>query len=245
MVLAARAAAAQAPPARTDRQRKFEIGDNSFLVEEAFNQEEGVFQNIFTWTRERDGDWQASFTQEWPMPADAHQFSYTIPFSRVGPEAGFNDVMLNYRYQLTKEAAGRPAISPRVSLIVPTGRENRGPGSVALGFEVNVPVSKQFGNLYLHANGGTTWTDAVNWTPHVAGSGIWRVTPMFNLMLEAVETIGTSTIISPGFRRAWNVGDKQIVAGVAVPFTRANGEGTAALFTYFSYELPFRKTAPE
>lgn len=233
-------AAAQPPAAPDDPNRKFEITDNSFLVEEAFNQETGVFQNIFTWTRARDGDWQASFTQEWPVPGMTHQFSYTIPFSRFGPEVGFNDVMLNYRYQLTTEAAGRPAISPRLSVIVPSGRENEGLGNGAIGLQVNIPLSKQFGNLYVHANGGGTWINDVDWTPHVAGSGIWRLSPMFNLMLEALAEIGQSTTISPGVRRAWNVGEKQIVVGAAVPLTRADGNGTAALFTYFSYELPFR-----
>ncbi len=38
-------------PAAADSSRKWEITDNSFLVEEAFNQEAGVVQNIFTWTR--------------------------------------------------------------------------------------------------------------------------------------------------------------------------------------------------
>ncbi|HET9768159.1 MAG TPA: hypothetical protein VFS60_15000, partial [Thermoanaerobaculia bacterium] len=43
---------AQPPPdPATDSSRKWEITDNSFLVEEAFNQERGVFQNIATWTR--------------------------------------------------------------------------------------------------------------------------------------------------------------------------------------------------
>jgi len=39
---------------------KWEILDNSFLVEEAFNQEAGVVQNILTWTRGRDGTWDGS-----------------------------------------------------------------------------------------------------------------------------------------------------------------------------------------
>ena len=40
---------AQAPPASTPKPpaaEPFEITDNSFLVEEAFNQEAGIFQNI-------------------------------------------------------------------------------------------------------------------------------------------------------------------------------------------------------
>src|SRR5204863_7185946 len=156
------------------------------------------------------------------------------------PEAGFNDVMLNYRYQVTTEAPGRPAIAPRLSLIVPTGRENQGLGAGAMGLQINVPVSKQLGDLYVHANGGGTWINDAGWTPHVAGSGIWRVSPMLNLMLEAVVDVGQAVTVAPGFRRGWNIGEKQIVVGAAVPLTRADGSGTAALLTYFSYELPFR-----
>ena len=116
------AAAARAGAQTPDRSRKWEILDNSFLVEESFNQEPGVVQNIFSWTRSRHGEWAASFTQEWPAPGVTHQLSYTIPFSRVGEHRGLNDVLLNYRYQLQREGDGRPAISPRLSLILPTGR---------------------------------------------------------------------------------------------------------------------------
>jgi hypothetical protein len=239
-VVATGTTAAQPPVRPADPRRKFEIMDNSFLVEEAFNQEKGVFQNIFTWTRSRGGDWQAEFTQEWPVPGMTHQFSYTIPFSRLGPAAGVNDVLLNYRYQLMTEAPGRPAISPRLSLIIPTGREREGLGDGAIGLQLNVPASKQFGNLYLHGNGGGKWTRGVDWTPHVAGSAIWRVSPMFNLMLEAVHEFGESTTVSPGFRREWNIGNKEIVVGAAVPFTRIDGDATAAMLIYLSYELPFR-----
>ena len=73
-----------APPSANDSARKFEITDNSFLVEEAFNQDRGIFQNIITWTRGRDGQWDAGFTQEWPAPAMMHQLSYSVPFLKIG-----------------------------------------------------------------------------------------------------------------------------------------------------------------
>ena len=62
----------------------FKITDNSFLVEEAFNQEAGVFQNIFGATADQ-GAGQATFTQEWPAPASGHQLSYTLSASSLGP----------------------------------------------------------------------------------------------------------------------------------------------------------------
>jgi len=166
--------------------RKWEIIDNSFLAEEAFNQEAGVVQNILTWTRGRHGTWDGSFTQEWPAPGMKHQLSYTLPFSSTGQASGIGDVLLNYRYQLRDESARVPAISPRLSVILPTGRESDGLGSGTAGVQVNLPASKQFGNVYVHANAGYTWIPDVQSTPQMAGSGIWRVAPMLNLMLEGV-----------------------------------------------------------
>ena len=233
----AASAAAQTPAARPD----FAIVDNSFLVEEAFNQERGVFQNIFSWTRIRHGEWEATFTQEWPAPGVRHQVSYTVPFSRALGATGLNDVLVNYRYQLLEEGGGRPAISPRASLILPTGNSSDGFGDGTVGLQVNVPVSKRFGDVYLHGNAGTTWLPGVSHVASVGGSAIWRAAPMFHLMLESAAEIGESMTISPRFRTGWNAGSSQIVVGIGVPITRADGEGHAALLTYFSFERPFRR----
>ncbi len=52
------------------------IQDNSFLVEEAYNQEPGVVQTIQTYTRlAGTGDWAYSLTQEWPVPDIRNQLS--------------------------------------------------------------------------------------------------------------------------------------------------------------------------
>jgi len=55
------------------------LQDNSFLIEEAYNQEAGVVQNIVNglWSRGSE-DWLLTFTQEWPVPDQRHQFSYTL-----------------------------------------------------------------------------------------------------------------------------------------------------------------------
>lgn len=224
---------------------KWEILDNSFLVEEAFNQEAGVVQNIFTWTRGRDGAWDAGFTQEWPAPGMAHQLSYTLAYASTRTQAGatvhgLGDTLLNYRFQLRKEDAAGPAISPRLSLILPTGGESDGLGSDTAGLQFNLPASKQFGDFYVHANAGYTWLPDVQKTTHVAASGIWRATPNLNLMLEGVVEFGEAVTLSPGFRRGWNFGAKQLAIGLAAPVTRAEGRSTMALLTYLSYELPFR-----
>lgn len=236
-----RVVTAQSPAVTSlDSSRKWEITDNSFLVEESFNQDRGVVQNIFTWTRNRGGAWDASFTQEWPAPGMTHQLSYTVPLARADGRTGVGDVLVNYRYQLRTESARAPAISPRVSIILPTGREGDGFGSGVVGLQVNVPASRQFGDFYVHANAGYTWLPGVERTPMVAGSGIWRAAPMLNLMLEAVVEFGGTVTVAPGVRGGWNVGKRQVVIGAALPVSRTGGRSEVALLTYFSYELPFR-----
>jgi hypothetical protein len=220
---------------------KWAITDNSFLVEEAFNQERDVFQNIFTWARATHGAWQAVFTQEWPAPNMTHQFSYTIPFSGSPAVTGFNDVLLNYRYQLLTENPNRPAISPRLSVILPSGRERDGLGTGEAGLQFNIPASKQFGDFYVHANAGATWVHEGEWTPLVGGSVIWRAAPMWNLMFETIGEPGRWMTWSPGFRYGWNLRSGQVVAGAAVPVTHSDERSTTAAFLlYFSYEPRFR-----
>lgn len=248
----------EAPPGAS---RPFEITDNSFFVEEAFNQEAGIFQNIFGVLREEGGAWGMSVTQEWPAPSMTHQLSYTLPLVSVDDETGPGDVLLNYRYQALEEGPGRPAMSPRVSLIVPVGDEKRALGRGGWGMQFNLPVSKQVGEFYLHGNAGLSWWPGLDSgteqlsveSPFVGGSVIYRVRPMFNVMLEALAdwreeivsvddsartTIG---IISPGVRGGWNLGEKQLILGAALPITRASGDTFIGVFGYLSYELPFRK----
>jgi hypothetical protein len=216
-------AAAQSPAAEP-----FAITDNSFFVEEAFNQERGVFQNILVWEKVRDGGWDGSFTQEFPAPAIRHQLSYTLPFDggTIGTHIG--GVLINYRFQALEEGAGRPAFSPRFSVVLPTGR-NDGYGD-RTGIQVNLPVSKQAGDVYLHANAGFTRLFNVKsligpavvgfepetrdlTSPTLAGSVIYRVTQMFNLLVESgvefVDDFGqsrqASVLVSPGFRTGWNL----------------------------------------
>jgi DtxR family Mn-dependent transcriptional regulator len=268
MIALAGTAFAQAPPAATPKPpavESFAITDNSFLVEEAFNQEAGIFQNIGG-ALFADGNWIASFTQEWPILSQTHQLSFTLSGLSNGLGSGFGDVLINYRYQAMLEGPGRPAFSPRVSLILPTGDVPRLLGSGSPGLQVNLPFSKQTGRWYWHWNGGATWlpraefvtsgdvvrADTVDlFSPFLAGSGIYRVRQMFNLMLESVwvsqeaalelpttrETIFT---LSPGARGGWNIGDQQLIVGAALPITWAAGEVEPGLFLYLSYELPFK-----
>ena len=255
LTIAAGSAQAQTPPDPGE----WKITDNSFLVEEAFNQEAGIVQHIFNFQRQPGGDWQFSFTQEWPAPGTRHQLSYTLPVQAVDGHRGVGDVLINYRLQVLEEGAGRPAFAPRISVILPSGDAEVGAGTH--GLQVNLPFSKRRGDFYVHANGGFTWQRAAHGpallSPGAAGSVIYRARQMLNLMLEGVLVgqdaaltpaspgggAGTSrtvaVTISPGVRGGWNVtDDKQIIIGAAVPVTRSAGSTNRALFLYFSYEGP-------
>jgi Putative MetA-pathway of phenol degradation len=238
------------------------IQDNSFLIEEAYNQEAGVVQHISN-LRRQDRDWFFSFTQEWPVGSQLHQFSYTIPYSWLRTESGrvhgIGDVMLNYRYQAVFETAATPAIAPRVSLILPTGDESKGTGTGAWGGQFNLPVSKIVSDrVTLHANAGmTTFFDVHGHNPtsfNLGASAIYAVTRDFNLMLEAVgewtEEVNAEReiererrfTISPGLRKAFNFDEAQLVAGIAAPIGFVKDAPTDyGIFFYLSFEHKFTR----
>jgi hypothetical protein len=63
------------------------IADNSFLIEEAYNQERGVVQHISTWQRSlRSVVRGFTFTQEWPVGTQMHQLSFEHGARRCGVE---------------------------------------------------------------------------------------------------------------------------------------------------------------
>ena len=230
------ATTAFAAPVEAQQSRPFEIADNSFLVEEAFNQEKGVVQNVLLLQQQRLGDaWLLEFTQEWPLFSQTHQLSYTIPFTTKG--VGLGNVMLNYRLQARMEDAAGPAISPRLSVILPTASDD---DTYSHGLQGNLPVSKQVGDFYVHLNAGATWDrldvageDLDLVSPHVAGSLIWRMLRFVHPMVEVVARfdeqptgVGADTerldrvLIAPGVRAARNMGRSQLVGGVALPLGR-------------------------
>lgn len=184
------------------------IEDNSFLIEEAYNQEPGVVQHIITAAFNNDSrrrGWTFNFTQEWPIFSQDHQFSYTIPSYHFvdGSDRihGVGDILLNYRYQALEENEFKPAFAPRFSLILPTGNRDRGTGNGVVGFQWALPFSKKIGSRSVtHANLGLTYLPRVRarmggstapLSPrhslvsyNLGASGIFALLPRFHLMLE-------------------------------------------------------------
>src|SRR5262249_29636808 len=143
-----------------------------------------------------------------------------------------------------------------LSAIVPTGRTLAGEGFG--GMQGNLPFSKQHEDFYFHWNGGFTWrpprAPPPPFTPAPARSRIYPLPPLLDPMLESLPALGaddndqggvqrtTTFTLSPGFRTGWNLDDEtQIVVGLAMPITFANGKEAVGAFGYFSYELPFKR----
>ena len=153
------------------------LKDNSFLVEEAYNQEPGVVQHIFNWVPSWDRNYGVGqknfdfvFTQEWPLGSQTHQFSYTIPFistiehSAVGERSevrGLGDIFLHYRLQVLDGEDEPFAFAPRFSLIMPSGDESLGLGHEHLGYQVNLPLSMAIERWAFHFNAGATFNPGV------------------------------------------------------------------------------------
>jgi hypothetical protein len=213
------------------------IQDNSFLLEEAYNQEQGVWQHIFTYLAGDDAN-VAAFTQEIPVGGQAHQFSYTLTALESLDDLEVGDAILNYRYQLLGDGNSRLAVSPRVSLIVPIGDSDSGHGTGEWGYELNLPVSVALSDcLVTHWNAGLTDTRSPldDLAFFAGGSVIAALTEKFHLMLETRWTDdGESEVtFSPGIRWAWDLKNGfQIVPGIAVPIS----DDSEAIFLYLSLE---------
>ena len=244
------------------------IQDNSFLIEEAYNQERGVIQHISSFTRLwASRDWTYTFTEEWPVPGhQRHQLSTT--FAAVSPGAfasgaGLGDSLLNYRYQLVGSGETRYAIAPRLSLIIPTGGARMGRGFGGMGMQLNLPASIVLNRHFVtHWNAGTTIipsaADSAGDRARISGynlgqSVVWLARPRFNVLCETswatmqsvtgpgrVDRVRT-LFLNPGIRWAHNFGSGlQIVPGIAVPIGVGPSGGDRGILLYLSFEHPSR-----
>jgi hypothetical protein len=243
------------------------IQDNSFLIEEAYNQEDGVIQHISTFERLTNSrDWVYTQTDEWPVRTYKHQVSVTLAATHAGSfagsGAGWGDTAFNYRYQLVGSGETRVAVAPRLSVLLPTGDHRFGRGSGGVGWQMNLPLSVQHSAHWVtHWNAGATWipralderresaaTTAVN----LGQSIVWLARPRLNFLLETLWTSSEQVVgpreavrsqdlyVSPGVRWAYNLSrGLQIVPGVAAPIGIGPCAGEKGVIFYLSFEHPF------
>jgi hypothetical protein len=270
-LIGAPALTAQSPPASQPQEEAPPIEDNSFLVEEAYNQGRGVVQHINTFSRARGSDgWMYTFTQEWPLLSQTHQLSYTVPLARnddAPPATGLGDIAVNYRYQFGGGENVGFAFAPRLTVLLPTGASRRALGAGGTGLQVNLPFSAELpADLVAHSNAGATYTprardtfgnSAATRSFTLGQSVIWLAHPKLNVMLEGIWTRAqevsgpgqaarsTEFLVSPGLRGAIDFpSGLQIVPGIAFPFGVGTSRGERAVFAYLSFEHPFARQSP-
>lgn len=246
------------------------IADNSFLIEEAYNQEKDVMQTITTcaWFKKPSNDVACTVTQEFPWISQKHQISYTAPYSFMDSNRvkGIGDISLNYRYQATGDDSWA-TIAPRISLLLPSGNRSKGLGSGSAGLQFNLPVSKRISESFAghfnagmtflpHARGETASGNTVKkalTSYNVGGSMIWLAHKRFNAVFEYNENFASEInefgkvnrfnehIVNPGVRFAIDMGGLQVVPGISVPTSFSRGQSKTGVFFYLSFEHPFRK----
>lgn len=258
-------ALALAMPLQGIAEESKKIQDNSFLLEEAYNQEAGVVQHIQSFMyMKKSKDWVYTFTQEWPVPDETHQLSYTIPVVHLtapSSASGIGDIALNYRYQAILK--DNIALSPRLSVILPTGDYTKGHGAGSAGLQTNIPLSVELSDKFV-----THWNIGATYTPHSKDPGgaranttgynygaslIYLSREKLNLMLEAVGTTSEmiqpdgsklrekTFFINPGVRFASNYSSGlQIVPGISIPIGIGPSARKYGILFYLSFEHPFR-----
>ncbi len=242
------------------------IKDNSFLIEEAYNQPAGVVQWITTaqHTRSPNHFWGLAMTNEFPLRGMRHQLSWTLPFlSYGGPEGlGIGDISVHYRYQAIDGSRGL-AFSPRATVFLPTGDDpDNGFGKVY--WQTNLPISIELtSRVVFHANAGATLVPKFrsndihpealdierNLLWYNAGASlVWLMHPNLNVLCEflynsdsAVDEDGAEVrtetlVVNPGIRLALNASFGQFVPGFAIPFQFENGNSISGIFAYLSFE---------
>ena len=240
------------------------IADNLFVLEEAYNQEPGVIQHIQVLQSDpKRGEWNYSFTEEWPVPDDRNQLSITVPLTRT-KETGFgiDDLWLNYRLQLVGVGGeGDLAIAPRLSVSIPTGDYRKGIGRGSTGFQLNVPASLDIGPSFTaHFNAGLTLTpnaravDSSKATTIDTSAGValvWLPVHWVNAFVEVAHLTEAEVVaenhthrvqtwvVSPALRFAIDFASGlQIVPGVAAPIEMSGDDVHFTVVAYLSFEHP-------
>ncbi|MCC7332827.1 MAG: hypothetical protein IT232_09485 [Flavobacteriales bacterium] len=238
------------------------IEDNSYFLEEGYNQDPGVVQHYSSFQYMKNKTWEYNLTVELPLNGIKHQFSFIAPYLNNG-NTGFGDKYLNYRYLVI--STERLKFATRGSLILPVGKYKEGLGSSAFGYQFNLPLTYiLFPWLSTHYNLGATFTPNAkditgnkfnNTSYNYGASFIVLLKKTFHFMFETVgttnisnakngESFTTKTLfINPGIRFAINhKSGLQIVPGISVPIGVGPSNGELGIFTYLSFEHVFLKS---
>ncbi len=233
------------------------IEDNSFLLEEAFNQPPGVYQFIQTFQSDlsRGKDFLAT-EGEAPLGSTTHQASYQVSDTKYTPEGVVNgDLTLNYRWQPWND--GKNMWANRFGLILPKEMDDVGylwmqAWTFTLGEKwmhhwnlgLNTTPNAKFSGPKRKALNGTTlgtsfiymWKENANFLMEA----LWENQDQFTKVGEVRRQSYLS--LSPGMRfelkvKGWE--RTQIVPGLAFPFTYHASKMATGVFIHLSLEPNF------
>jgi hypothetical protein len=210
------------------------LQDNSFLVNEAYNQDPDQVQHVLTgWHFPNASVWLLTFDDQWPVGGEKHQMDLFVPYGSQGAidPHGFGDLQIGYQYQARLQGEGSAfSMAPGVKLSLPTGSWTKGLGLGGPGVLVSLPISRRLSqHVEVHFNLGGSWFPTAKTlgasgetlrgslaTLSEGASIVIHVNPTLNLSLEAVggqaEALGESgkklwgstAFLSPGVAYAIN-----------------------------------------
>lgn len=236
------------------------IEDNSFLIEEAYNQKKDEYQYTLYFESLEQNANRGNVGIEFPLGDDqTHQLSFNLAFEKFAKPStvsGAGDLNMGYRYQVWDNEF--VAFAPRASLLLPTGDYKKGLGAGAAGAQFNMPVSIKINDFYVaHVNAGYTFVPESRNTvgdradAHGANFGaslVYLLRDDLNLMVEYygeyTEDVtgedsvagGAALFCNPGLRYAINGQNSQTVLGAALINGVGPSTGTTGVSFYFSFE---------
>jgi hypothetical protein len=207
---------------------ELKIEDNSFLVDEAFNQEKGVMQFIsnFHWSNISLHCMTYAFRHEIPVN-NYHQISYTLQYNFSQPfgktnYSGPGDISIGYTYL----AAGKDdwlMMVPQINFILPTGDPAKGLGNGGFGGKLGLALTKRLSRAVVtHYNISCTMIYKADYYMKTlqaesrkaerniniktfATSLIWYPTARFNLMFESVVNLLNDVQANGSSIQVWQV----------------------------------------
>lgn len=221
------------------RNQPMSIEDNSFLLEEAFNQSPGIIQYTAS-AKFHHGTAALNFEFELPIRGESHQLSFSIPAKVFQSNTGMEDLVFSYRPLLS----GRQRwlmLTPKISVILPTGNFAHGLGNGTFGLEWNIAMTKRISRkLISHINAGSSYSLCdtqleileKRLQSRFAGmSVIFAVARRFDLLAEVIAADEVSAPVkshlsligNPGFRLLLNINGFAVVPGMSTPIEILSG----------------------
>ena len=239
------------------------VVDNSFLLEEAYQQPSGTYQFIQTYQTafKKGSGYDYGFALEAPITDLVHQFSFSGTRSRSEDvsHGSMSDITINYRYQPYNRDG--KLVTERFGLILPTGRVDQGSGRGVLGFEfmqaATIIFSERWANhwnlgvsLFPRAKFSDTQKRTTLTEVKAGTSWVYFLQDDINLMMELfLETEQTlnedneqetemSVTLSPGIRfgKSYDWKEMEVVPGFGFPVQFAESNTDVGMILYLSFE---------